>query len=650
MKSSAGSPEPLGVEIRDDGCNFALFAPNPKEPVLCIFDQSGRANYAEFHLFGPTAGVWHIKLSGVLEGALYAYRINGVLLADPYARVSSSSNRWGDGGQPRLPLFCRIAKEPDFDWQGILPPRIPLKDLVLYEAHVRGFTIHPSSATKAPGTFLGMVEKIPYLKRLGINAVELMPIFEFDETDCQRINPKTGRHLVNYWGYSPIHFFLPMGRYALNAEEAIAEFKTMVREFHREGIEVILDVVYNHTGEDKDYLASFRGVDKEAYYLLNPKGADKNYSGCGNTFKCNGKGGMDVILESMRYWAGEMRVDGFRFDLASIMTRGIDGKPLPNPPLIVEIAKDPLLSSVKLIAEAWDAAGLYQLGQFSKWGKWSSWNGRYRDNVRKFIKGSNCEAGAFATALCGSEPTYEASKTPLSSINFITAHDGYSLRDLVSYQNKHNEENGENNRDGANANYSWNCGVEGPSDQEEIKEFRERQMRNFWLALFLSQGVPLFPMGDEIGQTRMGNNNPYVQDNEMNWLDWNAIEKNKEKASFVSALIAFRKAHSVLRRETFLSDKEIQWHGQKPFRPDWSESSRLVAFTLIDRNALYAVFNANYFPVQMTLPPLQGQKWRQVFMSANQWDEHYFLSPEKAPVLGESVEVPPYSSLLAKSF
>ena len=645
MRVAQGSPDHLGIQIKNSSVNFALFAPNAKEPILCIYQSLKDPPYAEFRMNGPSEGVWHLELFGSLEGSFYAYRVNGVVLTDPYSRFAASSNRWGDLSPPRLPLLCPIRKESPFDWQGIESPRIPLKDLVIYEAHVRGFTVHPSSGVKNPGTYLGVIEKIPYLKELGVNAIEFMPVFEFDETHCKAGGDARAR--CNYWGYAPIHFFLPMRRYASRPEEAINEFKTMVRELHRAGIEVILDVVYNHTGEDKDYLVSFRGIDKAAYYLLNEKGGDKNYSGCGNSFSPNGKGGMRVILESLRYWAKEMKVDGFRFDLASILTRGTDGKPLANPPILQEIAKDPLFKNVKMIAEAWDAAGLYQLGQFSKCGRWSSWNGRFRDHVRKFIKGTDCEAGAFATALCGSEPTYEASKTPLSSINFFAAHDGYSLRDLVSYQKKHNEENGENNRDGSNANYSWNCGEEGPTHRIEIQTLRERQMRNFWLALFFAQGVPLFLMGDEIGHTRKGNNNPYTQDNDINWFDWNYAGAHREKREFVSALIAFRKAHPALRRETFLTDAEIQWHGKDPFHPDWRPSARLVAFTLLGSQPIYVAFNAKEKPLTVTLPPRNEKRWRKICNTKEGWKEQYFKEPKNAPPLEETIEMIPYSALVA---
>jgi isoamylase/glycogen operon protein len=405
----------------------------------------------------------------------------------------------------------------------------------------------------------------------------------------------------------------------------------LVRELHRAKIEVILDVVYGHTAESDDYKVSFRGIDKTSYYHTHPMGMDRNYSGCGNTFQANTAAGSHVILSSLRYWVEEMHVDGFRFDLASILTRGSDGQPLDHPPLLRAIMDDPILSKVKLIAEPWDASGLYQISQFPK--RFLTWNDRYRDHVRKFIKGTFNEVGAFATALCGSQPLYAS---PLSSLNFITAHDGYTLHDLVTYQVKYNLANGENNNDGSNANYSWNCGVEGPTVDQTILKLRERQMRNFFLALLLAQGVPLILMGDEIAHTRQGNNNPYNQDDIINHLQWTS----RTRSSFVASLIAFRRANPIFRHSLFLSSEEIQWHGQQPLQPDWSNTSRLVAYTL---KPFYIAFNANYQSVMLTLP---SGSWHLVLKTDE--EEHYLEKPETGPLLPNCVELAPYSAFLAK--
>lgn len=645
IKTSSGTHEPLGLSFQKGMTNFAVFSAHAAKASLLLFWKGGKEPDLEIPMEGPYIGIWHIALQGLPKGASYAYRFDGkVPVSDPYAKVYSSLYAWGDFSVPRLPFLCSCDPLPPFDWQAVPKPKIPLENLLIYEMHVRGFTNDPSSAVSHPGTYLGAIEKIPYLKQLGVNAVELMPIFEFDEMHMVNVHPKTGKRLVNYWGYSPLSFFLPMSRYASKPEKAAEEFKTLVRELHRARIEVILDVVYNHTPEDKDYISSYRGIDRASYYMLDEKGNDRNYSGCGNTFQANTPFGLRLILDSLRYWTTEMQVDGFRFDLASILTRDPKGKPIADPPILKMIAKDPILKGVKLIAEPWDAAGLYQVGQFPKWGAWSGWNGPYRDHVRRFIKGTDNEAGAFATALCGSEPSYGPVHTPLSSINFITAHDGFSLRDLVSYQDKHNLDNGEANRDGANSNDSWNCGVEGETNDPAISELRERQMRNFLLALFLSQGIPMLVMGDEVGHTRKGNNNPYVQDNEINWFHWDLCKNRKEQLEFVSSLIAFRKGHKALHRKEFLTPKDIDWHGTAVGKPDWG--SRFIAFSLKDPDTpLYAAFHAGYAATEVTLPP--GKIWKEIVNTSLPWNRHSLNRPKEGKPLEGTVKLAPYSALLA---
>lgn len=652
-----GKPVPLGPTTQAGRTNFSLFAAHATEVTLCLFWSLKKDPDEEIPLAGPIDGVWCIGIEGLLPNAFYAYRVKNRdaschpenLLSDPYALSFAESFLWGDFSKPRRPFLCRVDPPAPFDWQGVLSPNRKLKDLILYEMHVRGFTIDPSSKVLHPGTYSGIIEKIPYLKRLGINAVELMPVFEFDETHYHVIHPGTNELLLNYWGYGPISFFIPMSRYAVHPERAADEMKTMVRELHRADIEVILDVVYNHTSEFKEYQVSFRGIDRASYYMLDQRGEDLNYSGCGNTFKTNTPPGMTVILDSLRYWVKEMHIDGFRFDLASILTRDGDGKPLSDPPILKAIANDPILKTTKLIGEPWDAGGLYQIGQFPKWGPWSTWNGQFRDHVRRFLKGTDQEAGAFATVMCGSEPLYGSEHSPQSSINFITSHDGFCLYDLVSYQEKHNLDNGEQNRDGAAQNDSWNCGAEGPTTDRQIEELRQRQLRNFWLALLLSQGVPMLLMGDEISLTRRGNNNAYVQDNELNWFNWNACSEKAAMLKFISSLIAFRKKHSLLSKTAFLKKSEVDWHGPQPLHPDWSPSSRFVAFTLKGEEPLYIAFNADYKQKIVTLPlPSEHQRWHQVIHTADLWEKQHFDAPHQGAILGSSIELPPYSALVAQ--
>lgn len=616
MEPIEGESESLGLQITGDTAHFSLFSQHATRVILGIRENGSIAQVP----LKRTGDIWHVAIRPFPKEGVYAYRCEGprerlynpdVWLADPYAKI------------PFDILWTRIALPDPFDWQKVPSPSILPQDLVIYEMHVRGFT--KLAPVAYPGTYLGLIEKIPYLKKLGINAIELLPVFEFDETHGKQ------KPLVNYWGYSPTHFFAPKKGYAF--EDPIREFKTMVRELHRNGILVFLDVVYNHTGEGKerDYFVNFRGIDNSVYYLLDSEGNYCDYSGCGNTLNTNHPVVQRLILDSLHYWVKEMGVDGFRFDLASILTRGLNGKPMAHPPLIEAISKDPLLKNAKLMAEAWDASGLYQLGSFPKWGPWSEWNGRYRDTVRSFIKGTDGKAGAFASVLCGSQMIYNASHTPLSSINFVTCHDGFSLRDLVTYQNKHNFPNGEGNHDGSNHNENWNCGQEGPTQDPEILALRERQMRNFLVALLVSQGTPLLHMGDEYGHTRLGNNNPYVQDNRINWFLWD--EPNPKITAFVQALIAFRKNHPELRRVRFLANEDVEWFSS------WDPASRFVAFSFKSHTPLYLAFNAGFQSMHITLP--KGA-WQLAVNTTEDWKVY-----EKGPPIS-SLEMPPYSAIVAK--
>ncbi len=508
--------------------------------------------------------------------------------------------------------------------------------------HVRGFTRDDSSKVQHPGTYLGLIEKIPYLKELGVNAVELLPIHEFNEKEAVQINPLTKQKLCNYFGYSTVNFFSPMNRYASqsNQDKALIEFKTMVRELHKNGIEVILDVVYNHTfeGNHQGPVLSFRGFDAPAYYMIDAQGNYLNFSGVGNTVNCNHPVSWELILQSLRYWVTEMHVDGFRFDLASILTRGENGAPLAYPPMVEAISRDPILSHTKLIAEAWDAGGLYQVGGFYHGTRWSEWNGKYRDVVRRFIKGTPGHKMAFATALCGSQDLYGWGRAPICSVNFITAHDGFSLADLVTYNEKHNESNGEENRDGFDHNDSWNCGIEGHSLNKKIVNLRERQIRNFHFALMISQGIPMVLMGDEYAHTRHGNNNTWCQDNELNWFLWNRLDIRPGFNRFFRSLIQFRKDHPLLKRETFLEDKDITWHGITPDKPEWGNENHLVAFTLNSDQGpdIYIAFNAGHILQTLTIPPAgTGKNWFWVVNTYNTSPEDFFDEGHRPKLMGQ---------------
>ncbi len=656
----SGHADPLGVSHQEKFWNFAIFSEHAEEVSLCLFLPGSRSAYVEIPLDplkNKTGWIWHIALKGDLKSLEYGYRLNGKaggfdpsrVFLDPYAHTLNTPLEWGS--PLKEPILGVILPEAPFDWEGDTPPNIPLKDVIIYEMHVRGFTIDPSSRVHSPGTFLGLIEKIPHLKSLGINAVELMPIFEFDECEIKIKNPVTGDILRNVWGYSTINFFTPMHRYAKKRYHAFDELRLFVRECHKHGIEVYLDVVYNHTGEGKiDGPAfSFKGIDRSVYYMHTPEGAFQNFSGTGNTLNCNHPVVMQLILDSLRFWTIHAHIDGFRFDLVSVLTRDEKGEPMKNPPIIDAMTRDPILAHVKLIAEAWDAGGLYQVGTFPGQGRWFEWNGKYRDSVRKFLKGTDGCVPDFAAALSGSSKLYEKEGgTPCQSINFITAHDGYTLRDLVSYQQKHNFGNGENNQDGANDNESWNCGAEGETEDPAIISLRNRQMRNFLVALFVSIGTPMLLMGDEYTHTRLGNNNPWCQDNALNFFLWDELIKNKEWFQFCQNLISLRKTHDILRRSTFLTPQDIDWHGIEPFKPNWDSTSRFIAYTLkcpISNKNLYIAFNAGFKPVTLTLPP-SHQKWYLILDTSLDFSENFSSHP---PPLPSEYTLSQYGSLVAES-
>lgn len=660
FRVQVGKPYPFGVTFSEKVANFALVSGTAHSVDLCLYlSDEPSANPSYVIPLDPvrnrTGNVWHIQLDPIPDPCYYLYQIDKERrLLDPYSHIISNGKKWGDShSHPYSPKGVLIASS-QFDWGDDCPLEIPLQELIIYEMHVRGFTHDSSSQTKYPGTYLGIIEKIPHLVELGINAIELLPIHEFNECEYDRKNPVTQEQLYNYWGYSTVNFFSPMQRYSTGKDKnsAILEFKSMVKELHRNGIEVILDVVFNHTAEGtaKGPFISFRGIDESLYYLHDVNGKLLDLTGCGNTLNVNHPIVRELIINSLRYWVCEMHVDGFRFDLASIFSRDKFGHPISNSPIIEAISKDPILFRTKLIAEPWDAAGLYQVGSFFKQGsgRWSEWNGRYRDSIRRFIKGTGRKED-FITNLCGSHDLYY-SQNPLCSINFITAHDGFTLADLVSYNNKHNEENGENNQDGFNFNDSWNCGVEGITTNPQIIALRERQMRNFHLALMVSRGVPMVLMGDEYGHSRRGNNNPWCQDNAFNWFLWNELTEKENFYRFYRKLIHFRKNHPLLHRGTFLTDQEVSWHGQTPFHPNWGTSEQFIAYTLIDndgRKDLYIAFNASGSQVNVEFPPTDPQHpWVWIVNTANDPPEDFYDPENRKPVETASYQMLPHSALM----
>lgn len=637
-----GSPYPLGATPQRNGVNFALFSRHATKVTLGLFASGKSTPQAEFILDpfqNKTGFIWHISIENCPLPCFYAYKIAGPSgkgncfhpekwMLDPYAKELSTTSTWGDKQEQ---LVGKVMIAPPFDWENDQPPNIPCEELLIYEMHVRGFTKDPSSQTKNPGTFLGLIEKIPFLKSLNINVIELLPIFEFDETANPFKNPKTGQPLFNYWGYSTMNFFAPMARYATAQGQAIHEFKTMVKELHKAGIEVILDIVLNHTGEgtaEKGPCFSFRGIDNSIYYLLDEEGKDSNYSGCGNTVNCTHPTVVQLILAVLRYWVQEMHVDGFRFDLASIFCRGKNGRVLKHPPVIEAIDKDPLLSKTRLIAEAWDCSGLYQVGSFPGGARWAEWNGKFRDVVRRFLKGTEGQVGDFARVITGSEDLYGNKRFPHHSINFVTCHDGFTLHDLVSYNGKHNEENGEGSRDGNNSNDSWNCGEEGPTKNPEILALRQRQMRNFIFTLSVAIGTPMFLMGDEYAHSRNGNNNTYCQDNQKNYFLWDQLKKQEDLHLFFQKMLEFRNRHPFLKRKVFLTEKDILWHGHSPHSPNWNADSRFIAYTLLGpkESQLYIAFNAHFQSATIQIPP-SSQPWHRLVDTALPSSENFPSSP-----------------------
>lgn len=687
IEISRGSPLPFGATPGPGGINFSVFSRNSTSITLVLFLPGKDDPLVEIPLdpsINRTGDIWHVFVSDIVSSVEYSYRADripnenpelhkydpNVFLLDPFARAISGGELWGEisvdqkkllGEDDLSPLKRRhrsLMVDYDFDWEDDKPLNVPLSETVIYELHTRGFTRRENSGVKFPGTFLGLVEKIPYLKELGITAIELLPVNEFEEIDTDRINPLTGKRLFNYWGYHPISFFAPNASYAHDNYRGgqVREFKTMVKAMHAAGIEVILDVVFNHTaeGDERGKTFSYRGLDNSTYYLTDPK-TNKylNFSGCGNTLNCNHPVVRDMILDCLRYWVVEMRVDGFRFDLASILGRGRDGEVLANPPLLERIAADPVLANTKLIAEAWDAAGLYQVGTFATWGRWAEWNGKFRDDVRKFVKSDIGMTSTLAKRFLGSEDIYGTA--PYHSINFVTCHDGFTLADLVSYDRKHNEINGEDSKDGIDDNCSWNCGWEGnlyaagipDADAQNIKTIRLRQIKNFAAVLLLSRGVPMILAGDEIGRTQLGNNNSYCQDNEISWMDWSGVSRNAALLRFFKLTIKLRKSHPAFRCGSFSyndksGDFSAAWHGVKLHCPDFSGESRSLALQISCNKPeyaglpdLYLVFNSYWEALLFELPTLaDGRKWRKKVDTS--LDSPYDIADEGGEILLEN--------------
>ncbi len=641
---SPGRSAPLGATVVPGGVNFSLFSRTATGVELLLFDAADAPGPARIVTLDAVANhtyhYWHVFVPDLRPGQLYGYRVSGPtapehglrfdpskVLLDPYGRGTvvpegysrDAAQRPGDNA--RAAMKSVVVDPGAYDWEGDAPLARSSARTVIYEMHVRGFTRHPNSGVDAAkrGTYAGLIERIPYLQQLGITAVELLPVFQFDAQDCP-----PGK--VNYWGYAPISFFAPHQAYSSRQDPLgpVDEFRDMVKALHRAGIEVILDVVFNHTaeGDERGPTLSFKGIDNPSYYILEQEGAKyANYTGCGNTLNANHPVVRRLIVDSLRYWVQEMHIDGFRFDLASILTRDAKGHPLANPPVLWDIESDPALAGAKLLAEAWDAAGLYQVGSFVG-DAWKEWNGRFRDDVRDFFRGEPGAVRHVADRLLGSPEVYgHKQREAEQSVNFVTCHDGFTLNDLVSYNEKHNEANGEENRDGANDNRSWNCGVEGPTDDPAIETLRNRQVKNHLALTLLSLGVPMILMGDEVRRTQRGNNNAYCHDNELSWFDWSLVDKHADLLRFVRLLIERRARRDVqherqrLSLTAMLEQARKAWHGVKLDRPDWGDASRSVALNAeLHGREFHLILNAYWTPLEFELPLLaKGAAWRRWF-------------------------------------
>ena len=686
-QTEVGRAHPLGAIPDADGVNFSLFADRATSVELLLFnDHDDTEPFMTIQLdpnIHKTFHFWHVYVRGLQPGTHYVYRLDGLqdvhdygdrynpnkALIDPYARGNTDalySRADACGPQDNLATSMRsvVIDTAGYDWEGDLPINRPMSETVIYELHVGGFTKSPTSGCQFPGTFIGVIEKIPYLKELGITGVELLPVFDFDQKGSERISPVDGTTLRNYWGYDPHSFLAPENSYCVNPEAGnhIIEFRNMAKALHRAGIGGILDVVFNHTteGDQRGPTLNFRGFANSSYYMLSSQDRQyyMNFSGCGNTFNGNHPIAEKLIVDALEFWVTEMHVDGFRFDEAVILCRDQNGAPMTNPPVIWQIELSETLADTKIIAEAWDAAGLYEVGYFPGY-RWGEWNGRFRDTVRRFVKGDQGYSegkpvvAKVADVIAGSADIFQSSGgLPINSVNFITAHDGFTLNDLVSFNYKHNEANGEGNRDGIDENLSWNCGAEGQTSNPDIEELRNRQVKNFAAVLMLSQGVPMFVSGDEVRRTQRGNNNTYCQDNEINWFDWTLVEKHHDVFRFFSRMIAFRKSHPILHLSRFLRGdvnrrglKDMDWHGCRLYSPGWNDpSSRVLAFTMggfakegspedVD---LHVMLNMEFEDLDFDLPPLKDRRWHRVVDTALPSPDD-IMKTEEAVVIGGNV-------------
>lgn len=646
-------------------CTLLLFKPQASKPYARIpFPDSYRIGDTYSMLvfdIKPDEFEYAFSFDGPYEPAKGLLFNEENVLLDPYSRAVTGQRKWGEkpeGGKD-FEYRARVVKS-SFDWGNIKQLEQPFEDLVIYETHVRGYTKDKSSGVSAPGTFAGLKDKIPYLKDLGINAVELMPIFEFDEMESARVVDDV--QLYNYWGYNTVSFFAPNTSYAFNEEHNHEgdELKSLIKALKENGIEVILDVVFNHTAEGNEMgpCFSFKGIDNNVYYMLTPDAHYYNFSGCGNVMNCNHPVVRSFIIDCLRHWAIEYRVDGFRFDLASILGRDQNGAPMANPPILESLAFDPVLGKMKLIAEAWDAGGLYQVGSFPSWNRWAEWNGRYRDDMRSFLKGDDGMAGNAITRITGSRDLYSPeSRGHKASVNFLTCHDGFTLYDLYSYNDKHNEKNGWNNTDGDNNGHSWNCGVEGETDDQNVNGLRRRLIKNAFAALLCSRGPAMFFAGDEFCNTQFGNNNAYCQDNIISWLDWSRLEEFKEIHDFVRHMIQFRKEHPILRRMTKPSScqfPEISVHNGTPFNASTDYKTKLIGIMYAGRNEedteddiVFYCMNAYWEPLVMQLPVLpNGKHWHvDTNTNAEYFDGEDFMA--KTELLGvNTIRVPARTTII----
>jgi glycogen operon protein len=665
---AAGRSNPLGATLCPNGVNFSLYSRDATRIELLFFDRDDDARPSRVvaldSRINRTYHYWHTFVPGIQPGQLYGYRVYGQydpsrgwrfdadkVLLDPYARricvpksySREAAQRKGDNaatGMKSVVVDSRL-----YDWEGDKPLKRAPSQTIIYEMHLKGFTRHPNSGVseKARGTYRGLIEKIPYLQDLGITAVELLPVFQFDSQDCPP-------GLVNYWGYAPVSFFAPHQAYSSRQDPLgpVDEFRDMVKSLHRAEIEVILDVVFNHTAEGNEGgpTLGFRGIDNNAYYVLErDRSRYANYSGTGNTLNANHPIVRRMIVDSLRYWVEEMHVDGFRFDLASILARDESGRVMSSPPVLWDIESDPVLAGTKMIAEAWDAAGLYQVGSFVG-DSWKEWNGRFRDDVRSFFRSEDGALRQFADRLLGSPDIYGYQQREAEqSVNFVTCHDGFTLNDLVSYNQKHNEANGEDNRDGANDNRSWNCGIEGPTSDPQIEKLRDRQVKNFLTVTMLSLGLPMFLMGDEVRRTQHGNNNAYCLDNETSWFDWSLLREHADVHRFAKLILARRSLRDIQEEHQQLSLTQLirrgirGWHGVKLNQPDWSDNSHTIALSVElpqEDMLVHFIFNAFWEPLDFELPPIEstGQaSWRR-------WIDTALESPEDIAVWRNSPAVP----------